>query len=392
MVEVDLPRGGLAVVQAYAGSGKTSTLKVFAALRPKIRILYLAFNKAMALEAKSKFKGMGHVSAMTIHSLAYQRYGRYFSERIGEIRPYEMLPIVIKYSKSENAHCICWLIQRWIAKYCASAAQTPSGLLFAHADEETTNALRFADIKIDDLGHMVDLVWQYIISGEPVNGSPLPFPHNAYLKLMQLNGASLPYDIILVDEAQDVTPCMMDIVLRQNGCKVFVGDTYQQIYGWNGAVDSLEHARELGGKVFYLTQSFRCPKPVAAIADKYLRLLGASKPFLGTTMEKESNNSEVAYICRGNAGVFAKAVSRLDEGPVHFMGGFNGYNFHALLNIAYLCMDCASKVTDDFVAQFSSASALKEYASEVKDTYLCCSENLGLLKKKRKIKLQLKQL
>ncbi|MDP3380143.1 MAG: UvrD-helicase domain-containing protein [bacterium] len=40
------------------------------------------------------------------------------------------------------------------------------------------------------------------------------------------------YDYILVDEAQDVNLCMLDIVLKQKTKKVFIGDSFQQIYQW----------------------------------------------------------------------------------------------------------------------------------------------------------------
>ena len=46
--------GEVMCVTAYAGSGKTYTLQQFAKERPAQRMLYLAFNKAMATEAAEK--------------------------------------------------------------------------------------------------------------------------------------------------------------------------------------------------------------------------------------------------------------------------------------------------------------------------------------------------
>jgi hypothetical protein len=46
--------GGAVKVKAYAGAGKTSTLRMAAELRPR-RGLYLAFNKEIANEAARKF-------------------------------------------------------------------------------------------------------------------------------------------------------------------------------------------------------------------------------------------------------------------------------------------------------------------------------------------------
>jgi len=60
-------------INAVAGSGKTTTVIEYARSRPpKSRILYLAFNKSVKLEATKKFteKGITNVKVETAHSLA----------------------------------------------------------------------------------------------------------------------------------------------------------------------------------------------------------------------------------------------------------------------------------------------------------------------------------
>src|SRR5438477_6703545 len=62
-------------INAVAGSGKTTTIIEYAASRPKnARILYLAFNKSVKLEAARKFAayGLGNTKVETAHSLAYK--------------------------------------------------------------------------------------------------------------------------------------------------------------------------------------------------------------------------------------------------------------------------------------------------------------------------------
>jgi hypothetical protein len=49
--------------------------------------------------------------------------------------------------------------------------------------------------------------------------------------------------VLYVDEFQDTTPCVLDIVMNQhsNGMKVvMVGDARQAIYGWRGAVNAMK--------------------------------------------------------------------------------------------------------------------------------------------------------
>ena len=62
-------------INAVAGSGKTTTIIEYAASRPKnSKILYLAFNKSVKLEAIRKFadRGLDNVKVETAHSLAYR--------------------------------------------------------------------------------------------------------------------------------------------------------------------------------------------------------------------------------------------------------------------------------------------------------------------------------
>lgn len=73
---------------------------------------------------------------------------------------------------------------------------------------------------------------------------------DGYLKLWQLSGPKiLDYDVIMRDEAQDLTDCMLDIVKRQmpHCSLVFVGDPHQQIYGFRRARNALSKPRSFRG-------------------------------------------------------------------------------------------------------------------------------------------------
>lgn len=62
-------------INAVAGSGKTTTVIEYAKARPKqSKILYLAFNKSVRIEASKRFadQGIEHVKVETAHSLAYK--------------------------------------------------------------------------------------------------------------------------------------------------------------------------------------------------------------------------------------------------------------------------------------------------------------------------------
>ncbi len=60
-------------INAVAGSGKTTTLLLYAQKNPHLKILYLAYNKSLQVAILEKLKTfkLNNLSTSTIHSLAY---------------------------------------------------------------------------------------------------------------------------------------------------------------------------------------------------------------------------------------------------------------------------------------------------------------------------------
>ncbi|CAM9169915.1 unnamed protein product, partial [Sphacelaria rigidula] len=89
-------------ILASAGTGKTFCLRAWAQSRPHLRILYIAFNNAVARDAQGTFSK--HVTCSTIHSIAFRAMGmgrRYktqdsesvtFSLKVSQLR--EKLPLI----------------------------------------------------------------------------------------------------------------------------------------------------------------------------------------------------------------------------------------------------------------------------------------------------------
>src|SRR6516225_8095891 len=72
--------GGNLVIQAGAGTGKTSTLEMIARVLTK-KAIYIAYNKSIATEAATRFPD--HVTCKTSHSLAFGAVGRKYAKRLG---------------------------------------------------------------------------------------------------------------------------------------------------------------------------------------------------------------------------------------------------------------------------------------------------------------------
>ena len=129
-----------------------------------------------------------------------------------------------------------------------------------------------------------------------------------------------PHDVLLLDEAQDMNPCMLDVCLNQKCPKIVVGDQHQQIYSFRGAVNALDLVLRSSLTTVlathYLTQSFRFGADIAFIANSCLTglirsagpaLVGSSKPDCVTGCTKQGRG-KMAVLGRTNLSLFSEMV------------------------------------------------------------------------------------
>src|SRR6202047_4060614 len=86
-------------------------------------------------------------------------------------------------------------------------------------------------------GYAAEALWKNICK----HNSTAPVTHDCYLKLFYLQGRELaPRDwTVMLDEAQDADPVILGLLERHKGARIIVGDKYQQLYQWRGAVNAL---------------------------------------------------------------------------------------------------------------------------------------------------------
>ncbi len=299
-------------IDAYAGTGKTTTLRLLAESTPA-RGLYLAFNRSIAAEAKSRFPGS--VRCATAHSIAFRGVirGLHYPEwkmtdpltTRGIVEAFR-LPATISFVSGLvlDRQTYGGILHKGITSFLQSSADAPAvqhierqGLLAA------LPAKQFESFAQQAAGH-TQALWDAMLTRE----GGLPLGHDGYLKLWALNRPQVQTSYILVDEAQDMNPVLLG-VLRQVQCPVvYVGDPYQQIYEWRGAVNAMETI--LSPHRVLLAQSFRFGHEIAAAASVVLRTLGAKSPLRGNPSIR-SEISRVrpdAVLSRGNAGVIGNLL------------------------------------------------------------------------------------
>ena len=79
------------------------------------------------------------------------------------------------------------------------------------------------------------------------------------------------YDIILVDEAQDWNPAQLAMVTQQDcAMQIFVGDSNQSLYSFRGAAGDLQPLKCFATRAYKLRTSFRFGRAIATVANHLL--------------------------------------------------------------------------------------------------------------------------
>lgn len=298
------------VIEAGAGTGKTSTLKMLAADAPRRRGLYVAYNRAIADDAKKSFPAA--VQCSTAHSLAYGAVGRQYAGRLkGPRDPAREAARVLRIhdglklgDRMLQPATLARLVMEGVDRFCRSADPEP-GPWHLPRKPGLDSPEDMAGLR-DAVGPLVATAWGEVASQD----GRLKFTHDAYLKLWQLSGPVLRADYVLLDEAQDANPVILDVVTRQKNAQLIaVGDRSQAIYGWRGAVDAMDQFP--GAATLALSQSFRFGAEVASEANKWLSVIGARLRLRGfdrIASQVAKLEHPDAVLCRTNAEAVSRAM------------------------------------------------------------------------------------
>ncbi len=345
------------LINAFAWTWKTTTLVEFCKARPNNKILYLCYNRWLKEEAVEKFKNLKNVKVSTIHSIAYKEVWFRYSQKLWNLRPYDLA----KYFHWDMKYYY-WYYSLLILKDFLNSWDTFE-IYFINLNIEIDNILKWFGGKYNSniLINSFSNIWKDLLKWEK-----LKIEHDVYLKLYQLSNPNLAYfDYILIDEAQDINWCMLDIILNQETKKIFIWDSFQQIYQWRWSKNTFKILENENDKVeLFLTWSFRCAKNITDIANQYLKILWATSRIQWLN-KKRTNLDNQTIIWRTNAGIMKYIIE--NKWNVFYVGGFHSYNFNLLLEINYLYNSDFTKINNPFIKLFSNFVDLKLYSEEWKD-------------------------
>jgi hypothetical protein len=268
-VEAKTPNGNV-VVEALAGTGKTTTIIEMFSHCPESNILYAVFGKRNQKEAEEKIKD-ARVQVKTLHSLGYSFIRRAWAgvkpdDDVEWDRLNEVLMPFPAVGKDRQA---CGMIVKLVGflKNLYVGMPTQEEAYRVAEERECLAGLPALDEKIV----MAAMKVLEVSMTKRADGR-ISFDDMVWLPAA-LNMVRPIFNLVVIDEAQDMN--MPQLWIARNACKtggrvIVVGDSRQAIYGFRGAVqDGMNMMRlQLRAKVLTLSTTYRCPKAVVAIAAK----------------------------------------------------------------------------------------------------------------------------
>lgn len=312
------------LVVARAGSGKTSTLKLLANAMPSGKTAcFVAFNKAIADALQAALPA--RVKAATCHSIGL---GEIKSRMRSAQVDVKKVPNIIKkhYSMSYDSN-----------RHLAELVSHAKGIGFgSYVYPINGDKLQAAQELIDHIYDAYDLVipedFPSMVAAEMLltvlaesNGdlTIVDFDDMIYLPIF-FNWMFTKYDVLFVDEAQDLSGLQHAFVLKMGRRFCFVGDDRQAIYGFRGAHgDSMSELQaQTKALALPLTVSYRCPQLVIRDAQVIVPDITANKTNEGfianidvltlqTAIENHRLDADCMIVCRNNKPLFNFALACL---------------------------------------------------------------------------------
>jgi len=343
------------VVIARAGTGKTTTLveglKIVQGLEPAIvpsvqqeaiwselakskgvgSVCFAAFNKSIQLELQNRVpKG---VRAVTMHGLGFGAVGQSFKlNRKDAVNGYKS-HIIVEEITGKDIRSLDILMVNAVTKLvglCKANLTTPdydtlmelAGQYDIELNGSSSEIFELVEKVLDISKNQVnrhgfidfnDMIWLPVIHGLPV----------------------FRYDLLLIDEAQDLNRCQQALALKAGKRIVLCGDPCQAIYGFAGADSkSLDRMQEVlgatdeGCQTLPLTVTRRCGKKIVAEAQKLVpdfeahestgegKVLTVTKEGKGQVVPayRDTVNDKDMILCRTNAPLVSECFKLIRAG------------------------------------------------------------------------------
>lgn len=309
------------LVNALAGTGKTSTIEMLCRAITDIPILYIAFNKRVVTEAKERMPG--HVECLTQNSLGHRVWAQATGRKLvlANDKMRTILRAVIS-DQPRRAQETLWDdysdIMTWLQRakrdgFVPTIWDGPVKRLYS--------SLREWASKYGEVPEHIEIINTCLcrsISAAYEGG--IDFDDQIYMPVL-FSGTWPRFPLTVIDEAQDLSPLNHEMLASLVGNRrlIAVGDPWQSIYAFRGAIcngmDAL--ASRFAMKRLTLSMTFRVPKVGVERARTRVPFFIAHEANpAGEVIELTSWGpsdipTEAAILCRNNAPLLSLAFKLL---------------------------------------------------------------------------------
>ena len=317
---------GNAVIDAVAGSGKSTTIVNALKLIPKNkRVLFLAFNKAIVEELKIKVGNLNNVDIKTLHSLGASATMRALNSQLQVDKYTAWVNNGIKYSSlAPKSELLPEQMNTW--KQSILKLIDLGRVNLVKSEKELEELAWKHNIDLED--NEVDIAIKGINWGERETQvidftDMIYFPNVKQIKMFQ-------YDWVFIDECQDLNAAQRNLFLKclkPNGRFVAVGDPRQAIYGFAGAdVESFNLLKSLPHTVkLPLSVCYRCDVDIINMAKGIVPQIEAREGAPLGVVSRESVMADVVdgdmILCRVSAPLVKLCMQYIGRGVKAYVKG-----------------------------------------------------------------------
>ncbi len=308
---------GSAIIEAVAGSGKTTTIVKALDLIPEDEsAIFMAFNKAIADELKMRVPA--HATAATFHSAGFKAWRRNHNCKLDDRKVWKILREKVDDDLGDD-------YGSEIVHLVGLAKQAGVGILI---EDEIISWSRLVDhfqidIEADWESDVIQAARTILTESNLRSKYTIDFNDMIYMPVLE--GCRVEqYDWVFIDEAQDTNGVRRELakkMLTPGGRMVAVGDPHQAIYGFTGAdSDAIDLIRdEFDCITLSLSICYRSAKSIVETARRYVPGIEASNTapegIVMTTnyIDTEPIDGDV-ILCRNTAPLINLAYEMISNG------------------------------------------------------------------------------
>lgn len=339
---------GNALVEAVAGSGKTTTLVEAMGLMSG-SVAFAAYNKKIATEIERRVGRVPNVRVGTFHSFGFSAWRRVAQDVRVDDR--KVPTLVENMQVPEELH-------KFVVALVSLAKQRAFGVLTVLDDlgpwYDAVTHFDLEELLVEEaehrtLEHGVEWARRVLRESSTLDREAIDFDDMIWSPLFH-KARVWENDWVLVDECQDLNPARRALarrMLKRTGRLIAVGDRHQAIYGFTGADNNGMEVtqREFNCVQLPLTVTYRCPQRVVAEARQYVSHITAHESASeGRVVRLETeefwrqvNNTQLgvedAVLCRNTKPLVELAYQLIRRRiPCHVEGRDIGAGLLALAN------------------------------------------------------------